>query len=119
MKKNFQNWNDYYYNVEYVPMNTSIIEQSVIAFWDNLSNNNKIKVQPEGNIAIQLKIQLKDLPQFRSITKVQVVPKFPDSEMKQNIIDLFVSSWLECDDYYHSLSLKNIVFTYKILPIYS
>ena len=104
-------WIDYRYKVENRPMSQFLIQEATYNFWEEC-----MKHFPEdASVAIQLKVQLVDLHQFRSISKVQIVHK----NDYLNIKDLFVSSWLDCDDYYHSLLVKYVIITYKELILTS
>ena len=96
-------------------MTSDKIEEATQSFWKNCVHS-LTKDEPEAasrqtRISLQFKIQLED-DQFRSISKLQIVSKQSDVN---NIITLFISIWSDCNDYYHSYKIKNIVFSYKIL----
>ena len=104
-------WIDYRYKVENRPMSQFLIQEATYNFWEECMKN----FPEDASVAIQLKVQLVDLNQFRSISKVQIVHK----NDYLNIKDLFVSSWLDCDDYFHSLLVKYVIITYKELILTS
>ena len=85
-------------------MSSQTIFSCVQAFWDQEMN----KLESETRVAIQMKIQIID-GQFRSISKVQVITK----EELDVIKELFASSYLDCDDFYLSFVVTNIIISYK------
>lgn len=94
--------------MENLPMNSTKIEEASQSFWYTYVS----KLNSKTHLAIQFKVQLDDC-QFRSISNVQIVTLEEYPLLKE----LFISSWLDCDDFYHSLSIKNIIFSYKKLLV--
>ena len=94
--------------MENLPMNSTKIEEASQSFWYTYVS----KLNSKTHLAIQFKVQLDDC-QFRSISNVQIVTLEEYPLLKE----LFISSWLDCDDFYHSLSIKNIIFSYKNLLV--
>lgn len=111
MKKLQKNWKEYNYKVESNLVNSNLISNCVKQFWKKIIS----KFSKNISIAIQLKIQHSELKEFRSITNVQVISN--KDELLQDVIDLFVSSWKDCNEYYHLLIIDNIIISYKELNL--
>ena len=105
MKKNV--WLDYIIEIENKILTTSILKQSLTNFWDfinlNLSSSDQL-------LLIQFKI-LDEKNQYNSISYLQHV----NMNEFEKLFEIFTEFWAIKDEWYHSLKIKSIIFTYKII----
>lgn len=106
-----QTWHNFYYDVHGVPITNNLINVAVEEFWIRVLS---IYKNDRLNLAIQFKIQLSNF-QFRSISRLQIIRN--DDSMNKAIKDLFFSYWIDCNEYYNSLEIINIVLSYKFLNL--